>query len=410
VNSKFFHSVMTARRRRNALSSIVVDGVEIEGVQPVRNTVFSHFASHFKAQNVDRPSVENLRFRSLSVAEGGGLITPFSVDEVKAAVWDCDSYKSPGPDGVSFGFIKEFWSILKDDLMRFVTEFHRNGKLTKGINATFIALIPKIDCPRRLNYFQPISLVGSLYKILAKLLSNRLKVVIGSVVSESQTAFVKDRKILDGILIANEVVDEARRCKKDLMLFKVDFEKANDSVDWGYLDVVMEQMSFPLLWRKWVRECVSTATASVLVNDSPTEEFQLFRGLRQGDPLSPFLFLLAAEGLNILKKAMVDSQLFEGYRVGAASSVVLSHLQFASDTLLLGAKSWANVRSLRATFLIFEAMFGLKVNFNKSMFVGINISESWICEAASVLRCNVGKVPFLYLGLPIGGNPRRLSF
>jgi hypothetical protein len=108
--------------------------------------------------------------------------------------------------------------------------------------------------------------------------------------------------------------------------FKVDFEKAYDFVDWGYLDVVMERMSFPSLWRKWIRECVSTATASVLVNGSPTEEFRLFRGLRQGDPLSPFLFLLAAEGLNILMKAMVDSQLFEGYRVRVANPVVLSHL------------------------------------------------------------------------------------
>lgn len=193
-------------------------------------------------------------------------------------------------------------------------------------------------------------------------------------------------------------------------MFKVDFEKAYDSVDWGYLDSVMERMSFPSLWRKWIRECVSIATASVLVNGSPTEEFQLHRGLRQGDPVSPFLFLLAAGGLNILMKAMVDAQLFEGYRVGAANSVEVSHLQFVDDTLLLGTKSWANVRSLRATLLIFEAMSGLKVNFNKSLLVGVNIHESWLCEAASVLSCKVGKVPFLYLGLPIGGNPRRLSF
>jgi hypothetical protein len=213
ANSKFFHSVMTNRRRHNALSSVLVDGVEIEGVQPVRHVVYSHFANHFQRQNVVRPSVENLRFRSLSVSEGGGLIIPFSVEEVKATVWDCDNYKSPGPDGVHFGFIKEFWPILKDDLMRFVTEFHRNGKLTKGINSTFIALIPKVDNLRRLNDFRPISLVGSLYKIVAKLLANRLKMVIGSVVSDSQTAFVQDRQILDGILIANEVVDEARRCR-----------------------------------------------------------------------------------------------------------------------------------------------------------------------------------------------------
>ncbi|KAK2360432.1 hypothetical protein QL285_085698 [Trifolium repens] len=255
-----------------------------------------------------------------------------------------------------------------------------------------------------------ISLVGSLYKILAKVLANRLRLVVGSLISESQTAFVKDRQILDGILIANEVVDEARKSKKELMLFKVDFEKAYDSVDWGYLDAVMGKMAFPHLWRKWIRECVCTATASVLVNGSPTEEFPLQRGLRQGDPLSPFMFLLAAEGLNVMMSAMVERNVFTGYNVGDQGSLTMSHLQFDDDTLLLGAKSWANVRALRGVLVLFELMSGLKVNFHKSMLVGVNITDSWLHEAASALRCRVGKVPLLYLGMPIGGVSRRLGF
>jgi len=162
---------------------------------------------------------------------------------VKQAVWNCDSCKSPGPDGVNFGFIKEFWNLLKDDLLRFMVEFHRNGKLTKGLNSTFIALIPKVSSPQRLNDFRPISLVGILYKILAKVLANRLWSVIGNVVSKSQSAFVKGKHILDGILIANEAVNEATQLKKELHLFKVDFEKAYDSVDLNYLDSVMANMN-----------------------------------------------------------------------------------------------------------------------------------------------------------------------
>ncbi|MCI18312.1 RNA-directed DNA polymerase (Reverse transcriptase), partial [Trifolium medium] len=159
-----------------------------------------------------------------------------------------------------------------------------------------------------------------------------------------------------------------------------------------------------------IRECVCTATTSILVNGSPTDEFPRRRGLRQGDPLSPFLFLLAAEGLNVLMEAMVARNLFTGYNIGEQGLVSVSHLQFADDTLLLGVKSWANVRALRAVLVLFETMSGLKVNFNKSMLVGVNISDSWLGEAASVLCCKVGKIPFLYLGLPIGGDPRRLSF
>jgi hypothetical protein len=188
------------------------------------------------------------------------------------------------------------------------------------------------------------------------------------------------------------------------------FKKAYDSVDWGYLDAVMGKMDFPPLWKKWMRACVCTATASVLVNGSPTDEFPLERGLRQGDPLSPFLFLLAAEGLGVMMRAMVEGNRFLGYRVGGQEAVSVSHLQFADDTLLLGVKSWENVRALRAVLVLFERMSGLKVNFNKSMLVGVNISDSWLHEAASALRCKVGKIPFLYLGLPIGGDPRRLGF
>jgi len=238
--------------------------------------------------------------------------------------------------------------------MRFVSKFYRNGKLAKSINSTFIALIPKVDSPQRQNDFRPISLVGSLYKILAKLLANRLRLVIGNVMSEYQSAFVKNRQILDGILIAIEVVDEARKCQKELMLFKVDFEKAYDSVDLDYLDSVMERMSFPTVWRKWIRECVGTTTTSVLVKGSPIEEFYLDKGLRQGGPLFPFLFLLVVEGLSILMKAMVDNHLFEGYSVGTVNPMVVSHLQFVDDTLLVGVKSWANVRALWATLVFFR--------------------------------------------------------
>jgi len=410
ADSKFFHLLLSSRHRRNSIVTLKVNDNIVEGVQPIRHAVFTHFKEHFAAPNISRPGAENLLFQQLNVAEGMSLILPFTELEVKNAVWDCDSYKSPGPDGVNLGFIKDFWEDIKGDVMRFISEFHWNGKLARGINSTFIALIPKVDSPQKLNDFRPIALVGCMYKILSKVLANRLRMIIGRVVSDTQIAFVKERQILDGILIANEVVDEAQKSNREMILFKVDFEKAYDSIDWSYLDTIMNRMSFPLLWRKWIKECVSTAIASILVNGSPIDEFPLQRGLRHGDPLSPFLFLLTAEGLNVLMNSAVENNLYKGYGVGSTGSAVVSHLQFADDTLLIGEKSWANVRALRAVLTLFADMSGLKVNFNKSLLVGINIGQSWLVEAASLLNCKVGKISFLYLGLSIGGDPRRLVF
>ena len=238
---------MSTRRRRNNIPFFLDNGVLIEGVDNVRNVIYTHFSSHFRHVIASRPSMEGLSFWSLPFRERAALVMPFSLDEVKVAVWDCENFKCPGPDGINFGFIKDLWDIMKDDVMRFLVEFHRNGRLAKGINNTFIALIPKVDSPQRLSDFHSISLVGSLYKILSKVLANRLRLVMDSVISDSQSAFIKGRQILDGILVANEVVDEAHRHKKEMILFKVDFEKAYDSIDFGYLDEVMLKMGFPTL-------------------------------------------------------------------------------------------------------------------------------------------------------------------
>lgn len=136
-----------------------------------------------------------------------------------------DSFKSHGPNEINLDIIKDFRDILKVDLLNFFVVFHRNGKLTKGINGTFIALIPKVEIPQRLVVFCPISLVGCLYKILSEVLDNRLRNVVGNVVPESQSAFVKGRQILDCILIVNELVDDARSSKKGSLFLRMILRK-----------------------------------------------------------------------------------------------------------------------------------------------------------------------------------------
>ncbi|PNX72998.1 cysteine-rich receptor-like protein kinase [Trifolium pratense] len=372
-----------------------------------QSAVVDHFQKQFSAKGA-RPIPANMSFKCIENEIKDDMVREFSEEEVRKAVWECESTKSPGPDGVNFGFVKEFWEDMKDDFMRVMREFHENGRIVRGANSSFIVLIPKKKNPLNLSEFRPISLIGCIYKVIAKVLANRLKTVIDTVISETQSAFISGRQILDGILIANEIVDEAKRKKKDVLMFKVDFEKAYDSVDWSFLDFVMQKMNFHEKWRRWISECLKTASVSVLVNGSATKEFEMGRGLRQGDPLSPFLFIIISEGFNILMKKAVESSRFIGYKF-EGGDVCFSHLQYADDTLIIGRKGWGNIRIMKANLLLLQLMSGLKVNFNKSMLVGINICQCWLEEAASILNCKVGCLPFKYLGLPIDANPRRVS-
>jgi hypothetical protein len=131
------------------------------------------------------------------------------------------------------------------------------------------------------------------------------------------------------------------------------------------------------------------------------------RGLRQGDPLSPLLFLLVAEGFNVLMSKAVEVGNFMGYKVGEEEELSISHLQFADDTLIIGKKSWSNIFAMKAVLHLFELSSGLKVNFNKSELIGINVQPSWLLDAANTLNCKVGNLPTKYLGLPIGCDPRK---
>ena len=162
--------------------------------------------------------------------------------------------------------------MLKPKFKRFVDEFHVYGSFPRGSNASFLAPIPKTTHPQSLNDYRPISLISCMYKVVAKLLANRLRNVLSGLIDERQSAFIKDRHILHGILILNEVVEEAKRRKKPAMVFKVDFEKAYDSVSWSFLDYMLVRLGFFLKWRKWITACLQSATISILVNGSPTKE------------------------------------------------------------------------------------------------------------------------------------------
>ncbi|MCI03330.1 LINE-1 reverse transcriptase like, partial [Trifolium medium] len=218
--------------------------------------------------------------------------------------------------------------------------------------------MPKKDHPQVLSDYRPICLVSSLYKIVAKVLAARLKKVLGKVISKFQSAFLPNRQILDGVLVVNELIDLAKRRKDNCLLFKVDFERAYDTVNWNFLDYMLIRMGFAEGWRRWIRACVFQSSMSVLVNGSPTEEFIVGKGLRQGDHLSPFFFLIVAEGLTGLMCKAVDNSLLYGYKV--SNNIMFHTLQFADDTIIVGEGNWDNLWTIKTVLRSFEIVSGLK--------------------------------------------------
>lgn len=150
---------------------------------------------------------------------------------------------------------------------------------------------------------------------MSKVLASRLKQVLRNIISECQNAFLPGKQILDGVLVTNEVMDLAKRRKQKCLILKVDYEKAYDSVSWKYLEYMHMRMGFCDKWRRWTKACVSSSSISVLVNGSPAEEFAVQRGLKQGDPLAPFLILIIAEGLAGLVRNGVEEDSLSGIKV-----------------------------------------------------------------------------------------------
>jgi len=168
---------------------------------------------------------------------------------------------------------------IGEDFCSYIVHFFETGNLHPGFNTTWVTLIPKKGLLEVYD-FRPISLVGSLYKVIAKVLSSRLKKVLAKLVGDTQIAFVEGRQILDGALIANEVVQWLKKRKKSGVLLKLDFQKAYDTVDWDSLVLVLKEMGFERRWRDWIQQCVSSASISILINGAPSKPFRIGRGLR----------------------------------------------------------------------------------------------------------------------------------
>ncbi|RVX07360.1 Transposon TX1 uncharacterized 149 kDa protein [Vitis vinifera] len=270
-NTGFFHRMASAHRRHNAMDRIKVNGEWL-----------------VEEQEAD---IGSIPVGCISLQEAKSLETPFAENEIHSALMEMNGDKAPGPDGFTVAFWQDAWDFAKEEIMEMFKEFHEHSSFVKSLNNTFLVLIPKKSGAENLGDFRPISLVGGLYKLLAKVLTNRLKKVIGKVVSIAQNAFEKGRQILDASLIANEVIDSWQKRKEKGLICKLDIEKAYDSINWKFLMKVLQKMGFGPKWMGWMWSCVSSAKFSILVNGVPAGFFPSTRGLRQGTPF-PLISLL----------------------------------------------------------------------------------------------------------------------
>ncbi|GKA19920.1 RNA-directed DNA polymerase, eukaryota [Tanacetum coccineum] len=214
------------------------------------------------------------------------------------------------------------------------------------------------------------------------------------------------RQILDGPFILNEVLQWCKTKAKQAMIFKVDFEKAFDSVRWDFLDDVLRKFGFGDTWCKWIQCCLKSSRGSILVNGSPTEEFQFGKGLKQGDPLSPFLFILIMESLHLSFQHIVDAGMFHGIKLGGGL-VNLSHMFYADDVVFVGQWCASNITTLIHVLDCFHKASGLRINMSKSKIMGVHVDSERVNTAAMKLGCLVLKTPFTYLGSIVGGNMSR---
>nr|GFA83233.1 RNA-directed DNA polymerase, eukaryota [Tanacetum cinerariifolium] len=291
----------------------------------------------------------------LSADQSIDLESNLTIEEIKRAVWDCGIDKSPRLDGFTFGFYRRYWDIIKKDVADAVSFFFISGEL----------------------------------------------------VNEVQSAFIINRKILDGPFIIDELIQWCHAKKKETMIFKVHFEKAYDSVRWDYLDDVLNKFGFGSKWRNWIHNCLNSSKGSILVNGSPTREFQFRKGLKQGDPLSPFLFLLVMECLHFSFQNLVNEGLFK--RVSVSTSLHLSHLFYADDVIFMGQWSVSNINTLVQALDCFYKASGLRMNLQKSKLMGISVEDEIVSRAASKMGCCTLTTPFLYLGVKVGGSMSRIK-
>lgn len=272
--------------------------------------------------------------------------------------------KAAGPDGIPGSFYHKSWDIIKFDLFRAVQSFFVSGRMLKKWNETSIVLIPKVKSPESLSNYRPISLTNFSYKIISKIMVNRLKPIINNIISPAQSAFVSGRLIQDNLIVAHEIFSYLKRKRGGKWFggaLKLDMNKAYGRVDWAFLKAVLFKFGFNAHWCNLIYKCVSSCSMSVLVNGNQLPPFNPGKGLRQGDPLSPYLFIVVSDCLSILIDKAISDGSFTGIKLPNNGPHV-SHSLFADDSLFFFNGDLNSCHTLHTIFQSYSGASGQVIN------------------------------------------------
>lgn len=410
-NTEFFQARAISRRRSNKIHSLVRDdGSSCDSQGEIKGMVHSFYEHLFTSEPCTSTfAVLDAIPEKISADMNLELCKPYSNEEIKAALFQMGPTKAPGPDGFPALFYQTHWNFLEDDICQAVRSFLEGRPIPEGLCDSVIVLIPKVARPKHLKNFRPISLCNVLYKIASKVLANRLKVVLPVVISDFQSAFVPGRLITDNVLIAFECMHTIhhQHAKQPFFALKIDMMKAYDRVEWSYLHGCLCKLGFAPEWIQSVMRCVTNVRYAVRVNGELTDPVIPSRGIRQGDPISPYLFLLCTEGLSSLLLQKESCGELQGIRNGR-SGPPISHLLFADDSIFFAKSDTRSVDVLDSTLNLFCQGSGQLINKDKSsIFFGNHCPTDVKHGVKARLGINNEVRQDTYLGMPtsVGCSP-----
>uniref|UniRef100_A0A803QD89 Reverse transcriptase domain-containing protein n=1 Tax=Cannabis sativa TaxID=3483 RepID=A0A803QD89_CANSA len=382
-NTKYFHNRASARKRTNFIKSLTLeDNSQVTSINDITTSFVQFYTDLFTSQGTHTEAMtfatQGLSNR-LTPTQSTFLSSPFTFDEVKTALFQLAGDKAPA-------------------LYALTT----NADLSQ-VNETILVLIPKIKNASRVKDFRPISLCSTLYKVVSKTIANRLKTTLPDLISHNQGAFLSDRIIFYNIIIANEVIHaitNRKHGKVGWAALKLDMEKAFDKVEWAYIEHILHHFGFPYPFISLILNCLSSVSFRLRINNCLSHQILPTRGIRQGDPLSPYLFLLVAEGLSGTINAKTHSNSFQGISI-SRSAPTISHLLFADDSLLFTKVTSSAAMEIKDILNLYNLATGQSVNFHKS---SILFSPNTISSDFRSFRdtLHLDDKPFIdkYLGVP----------